>query len=157
MNRSGVRWNSSRRKSFVSSTHWAQKPTTPRSLNAWWRQRRSWRKFASKFKILNKQFFRTGILFVISAPSGAGKTTLLDGLRLTPDSIYSVSCTTRAPRTGEVDGEDYHFITEPEFLTRVEAGEFLEHAKVHDRYYGTLMKPLVNNLKNGVDVLVDID
>ena len=106
---------------------------------------------------MNKQFSRSGILFVISAPSGAGKTTLLDGLRLTPDAVYSVSCTTRAPRTGEVDGEDYHFITEPEFLARVKAGEFLEHAKVHDRYYGTLLKPLVNNLKNGVDVLVDID
>jgi guanylate kinase len=106
---------------------------------------------------LNKQFSRTGILFVISAPSGAGKTTLLDGLRLTPDAVYSVSCTTRSPRTGEVDGEDYHFLSEADFSKRVKAGELLEHAKVHDHHYGTLLKPLVTSLKNGVDVLVDID
>ena len=118
---------------------------------------RNWRKSASKSKTLSKQFTRTGILFVISAPSGAGKTTLCDALRQTPDFVYSVSCTTRPPRAGEIDGEDYHFIAERDFAARVEAGDFLEYAKVHGRYYGTLRKPVIANLQNGVDVLIDID
>jgi guanylate kinase len=106
---------------------------------------------------LSKEFTRSGILFVVSAPSGAGKTTLCDALRQTPDFVYSVSCTTRSPRAGEIDGEDYQFISREDFLARVEAGEFLEHAKVHESYYGTLRKPLVANLQNGVDVLIDVD
>ncbi len=106
---------------------------------------------------MNKQFSRYGILFVISAPSGAGKTTLCDALRQTPDFVYSVSCTTRPPRASEIEGEDYQFVSETDFLARVKAGEFLEHAKVHDHYYGTLLKPIISNLKNGVDVLIDID
>jgi guanylate kinase len=96
-------------------------------------------------------------LFVISAPSGAGKTTLCAALRQSPDFVYSVSCTTRAPRAGEIAGEDYHFISEPEFRARTAAGEFLEYAEVHGDYYGTLRNPLVTNLQNGVDVLIDID
>ena len=96
-------------------------------------------------------------MFVVSAPSGAGKTTLCDALRQTPDFVYSVSCTTRPPRAGEIEGEDYHFLSEPDFLARVEAGEFLEHAKVHGQYYGTLREPIVANLQNGVDVLIDVD
>lgn len=118
---------------------------------------RNWRKSASKSKTLSKQFTRTGILFVISAPSGAGKTTLCDALRQTPDFVYSVSCTTRPPRAGEIDGEDYDFISEGDFAARVEAGDFLEYANVHGRYYGTLRKPVIANLQNGVDVLIDID
>ena len=106
---------------------------------------------------MNKEFSRYGILFVVSAPSGAGKTTLCDALRQTPDFVYSVSCTTRAPRAGEIDGEDYHFISEPDFLARVTAGEFLEHAEVHGKYYGTLREPTLSNLQKGVDVLIDID
>jgi guanylate kinase len=106
---------------------------------------------------LSNRFSRYGILFVVSAPSGAGKSTLCDGLRQTPDFVYSVSCTTRRPRAGEIEGEDYRFISEDEFLGRVKAGEFLEHAKVHEHYYGTLRQPVVQNLKNGVDVLIDID
>src|SRR5258708_24985505 len=105
----------------------------------------------------SNKFSRYGILFVVSAPSGAGKTTLCDAVRQTPDFVYSVSCTTRPPRAGEIDGEDYQFLTEADFLARVKAGEFLEHAKVHEHYYGTLRKPLLNNLKNGIDVLIDID
>jgi len=96
-------------------------------------------------------------LFVVSAPSGAGKTTLCDALRQTPDFLYSVSCTTRPPRTGEIEGEDYCFLSKTDFLARVKAGEFLEHAKVHEHYYGTLRQPLIDNLKKGVDVLIDID
>src|ERR1041384_3636742 len=117
---------------------------------------RKWRRFASKSKTLNKQFSRYGILFVVSAPSGAGKSTLCDALRQTPDFVYSVSCTTRAPRAGEIEGEDYHFISEAEFLARVKGGEFLEYATVHGKYYGTRRQPVVSNLKKGIDVLIDI-
>jgi guanylate kinase len=106
---------------------------------------------------LSKQFVRHGILFVISAPSGAGKTTLVEALRQTPNLFYSVSCTTRAPRTGEIDGEDYQFLSDKDFRARVEAGDFLEHARVHGDYYGTLRKPVVTNLKSGVNILIDID
>jgi guanylate kinase len=106
---------------------------------------------------LNRQFSRYGILFVVSAPSGAGKSTLCDALRQTPDFVYSVSCTTRPPRAGEIEGEDYYFISEDEFRARGAAGEFLEHANVHGKYYGTPRTPVLNNLKNGVDVLIDID
>jgi len=102
-------------------------------------------------------FSRTGILFVLSAPSGAGKTTLTTSLRQKPDFVYSVSCTTRAPRPGEINGEDYYFLEEEDFLARVAAGEFLEHATVHGRHYGTLKQTVIDQLIHGVDVLIDID
>jgi guanylate kinase len=103
------------------------------------------------------QFHRLGILFVVSAPSGAGKSTLLNALRQTPDFIYSVSCTTRAPRPGEIDGEDYHFVSAEEFQRRLAAGEFLESAHVHGNSYGTLRGAVIEQLRVGVDVLIDID
>jgi guanylate kinase len=106
---------------------------------------------------LSNQFSRRGILFVVSAPSGAGKTTLVEALRQTPNLFYSVSCTTRAPRTGEVDGEDYRFVADADFRARVAAGDFLEYAHVHGDYYGTLREPVLTNLNNGVDALIDID
>ena len=106
---------------------------------------------------MSKQFTRSGILFVVSAPSGAGKTTLCDALRQTPDFVYSVSCTTRKPRAGEIAGEDYQFLSEQEFLRQIDAGEFLEYAKVHEHYYGTLRGPIRANLESGVDVLIDVD
>jgi guanylate kinase len=106
---------------------------------------------------LSKQFTRLGILFVISAPSGAGKTTLVEALRKTPSFFYSVSCTTRAPRAGEIDGEHYRFLSTADFHARIEAGDFLEHAKVHGDCYGTLREPVLTNLEKGVDVLIDID
>jgi len=106
---------------------------------------------------LSSKFSRYGILFVISAPSGAGKTTLVDALRETAEFVYSVSCTTRPPRTGEIDGEDYRFLSEQDFLAQIGAGEFLEHAKVHDHHYGTPLQPVLANLKDGRDVLIDID
>lgn len=102
-------------------------------------------------------FQRTGVLFVLSAPSGAGKTTLTTALRQKPDFVYAVSCTTRPPRRGEIDGEDYFFLGEEEFAARIAAGEFLEHAEVHGRRYGTLKKTVIEQLQNGVDVLIDID
>jgi guanylate kinase len=104
-----------------------------------------------------KQFIRSGILFVISAPSGAGKTTLVERIRQTPNLFYSISCTTRAPRTGESEGEDYLFLSDADFRDRVEDGDFLEHAQVHGDRYGTLREPVVTNLKCGRDVLIDID
>lgn len=100
---------------------------------------------------------RKGILFVISAPSGAGKTTLISSLRHKQDFVYSVSCTTRAPRPGEVHGEDYFFLTQEEFQNHIEAGDFLEHAEVHGRFYGTLKSNVLTHLMNGVDVLIDVD
>jgi guanylate kinase len=96
-------------------------------------------------------------LFVLSAPSGAGKTTLVDALRRTAEFVYSVSCTTRPARAGEAEGEDYRFLSEQEFNARARSGEFLEHATVHGHQYGTLLKPIVENLMSGRDVLIDID
>jgi len=106
---------------------------------------------------LSKQFSRYGILFVISAPSGAGKTTLVAALRQTSELAYSVSCTTRAPRAGEIDGEDYQFLSDADFRARVKSRDFLEYAQVHRDFYGTLREPVITTLKNGVDVLIDID
>ena len=95
-----------------------------------WRPKPDLIEFASNWQMLNSNFQRTGILFVLSAPSGAGKTTLCSALRHKPDFVYAVSCTTRAPRTGEIEGEDYHFLSDEEFDRRVAAGEFLEYAEV---------------------------
>jgi guanylate kinase len=106
---------------------------------------------------LSKQFSRRGILFVISAPSGAGKTTLVEALRQNPNLFYSVSCTTRAPRSGEINGEHYQFLSDADFHVKLEAGDFLEHAEVHGDFYGTLREPVLTNLNDGVDVLIDID
>ena len=100
---------------------------------------------------------RRGILFVISAPSGAGKTTLCNALRQTPDFIYSVSCTTRAPRQGEIDGEDYFFLTRERFEQRAANGDFLEWANVHGQLYGTLRETVLDHVNQGIDVLLDID
>jgi len=106
---------------------------------------------------LSKPFSRHGILFVISAPSGAGKTTVVETLRKTPSFFYSISCTTRAPRAVEIEGKHYQFLSAADFHTRIEAGDFLEHAKVHGDLYGTLREPVLTNVKTGVDVLIDID
>ena len=101
---------------------------------------------------------RLGILCVVSGPSGAGKTTLCRALSEVDDNVvYSVSCTTRKPREGEVDGTDYHFLSTEEFLERVDAGDFLEHAPVHDRHYGTLRSWVTERLERGIDVVMDID
>ena len=100
---------------------------------------------------------RHGIVFVISAPSGGGKSTLLRMLGDEPDFVYSVSCTTRQPRAGEVDGRDYHFLSVEEFERRVAADEFLEHALVHGNRYGTLKQTVQGSLSAGHDVLMDVD
>ena len=81
----------------------------------------------------------------------------MEAVRKTSDLFYSVSCTTRAPRSGETDGEDYQFLSDADFRAKVGVGDFLEHAQVHGDFYGTLREPVLTNLKNGVDVLIDID
>ena len=100
---------------------------------------------------------KTGILFLVSAPSGGGKTTLCKNLRMTPDFIYSISCTTRKPRDGEEDGMDYYFLGEKDFEQKVKTGEFLEHATVHRYRYGTLKAPILKAIESGVDALLDVD
>lgn len=101
---------------------------------------------------------RRGALVVVSAPSGAGKTTLCHEVRsLVPSLFYSVSCTTRAPRPGEVDGVDFHFTTEAEFVAMRGRDEFAEWAVVHGHLYGTPARPLESALSRGEDVLLDID
>ena len=102
-------------------------------------------------------FTRSGILFVVSAPSGAGKTTLCTNVRQTPDLVYSISCTTRPIRPGEVDGEDYFFLSKADFKKRMKAGEMLETATVYGQFYGTPKGPVLEHLAAGRDVLLDID
>ena len=95
---------------------------------------------------------------VLSAPSGAGKTTIAKRLLAEREDVgYSVSCTTRAPREGEVDGVDYHFLAMDEFQRRRAAGEFAESAEVHGRAYGTLRSEVERVLKAGRHVMMDID
>lgn len=101
---------------------------------------------------------RQGIALVLSAPSGAGKSTLVRMLREEfPNFGYSVSCTTRARRPGEVDGTDYFFVAESEFASMRDQGRFAEWAEVHGHLYGTPLDPVRTMLRNGTDVLFDID
>lgn len=98
------------------------------------------------------------VLVLISAPSGAGKTTIaLRLLETTPGMERVVTCTTRAPRGGERNGVDYHFLDREEFERRVAAGEFLEHAEVYGHRYGTLRASVVERLEAGVDVVLSVD
>lgn len=99
-----------------------------------------------------------GLLLVISAPSGGGKTTLCDAiLRSDPNTVRAVTCTTRLPREGEKDGVDYYFLEAGDFLKRVQAGNFLEHATVYGNSYGTLKSEVMGKLRQGRDVLLNID
>lgn len=101
---------------------------------------------------------KCGLLFIISAPSGGGKTTVRNRLlSMMPELFYSVSCTTRRPRSGETEGKDYRFISKEEFLKRREQGEFLEWAEVFGSCYGTPLKDIDEALSHGRDVLLDID
>jgi guanylate kinase len=101
---------------------------------------------------------RRGTLFVVSAPSGAGKTTLCREMRLRlPDLAYSVSVTTRAPRPGEINGSDFTFVNETEFKAMLDRGELAEWASVHNNLYGTPAAPMEAALREGRDVLLDID
>lgn len=101
---------------------------------------------------------RAGVVLVLCAPSGTGKTTLVRRLREEfPQFAYSVSCTTRAPREGEVDGRDYHFLTHEEFVRRRDAGFFAEWAEVHGNFYGTPLAATLATIEAGQDLLFDID
>jgi len=98
------------------------------------------------------------LLLVISAPSGAGKTTLCQALLAQDPSLTrAITCTTRAPRPGEQDSVDYHFLEPATFQRRVAAGEFLEHAQVHGHSYGTLKSEVLDRLRQGRDVLLNVD
>ncbi len=101
---------------------------------------------------------RRGLLIILSSPSGAGKSTLARRLRAWDPSIaFSVSATTRPPRDGEVDGSDYHFVTEEDFKRWVSEGEMLEHARVFGNYYGSPRGPVAEAVEDGHDVLFDVD
>ena len=100
----------------------------------------------------------SGILYIISAPSGSGKSTLVNEMRkFVPKLEFSISYTTRSPRGSEQNGREYYFITNAEFEEMLARGEFLEHAKVFDNYYGTAKSVLAQASRRGNDVLLDID
>ncbi len=99
-----------------------------------------------------------GTLFIVSAPSGAGKTSLVRALRQAHSGLaVSVSHTTRAQRPGEEHGRDYFFVSQDEFARMIEAGEFLEHARVFDNFYGTARSTVEAALAGGKDVILEID
>lgn len=99
-----------------------------------------------------------GILFVVSAPSGAGKTTLVRLLMERDRQVrHSVSCTTRAPRPGEQDGREYHFVDIPAFCAMRDRGEFIEWAEVHGNFYGTSRVWIESQMQAGCDMLLEID
>jgi guanylate kinase len=100
-----------------------------------------------------------GTLYVVSAPSGAGKTSLVRALLDSTggDLVLSVSHTTRAPRPGEVDGRDYHFVDAEAFRCMIDDGAFLEHARVFDNYYGTARQGIEAQRARGRDVILEID
>ena len=101
---------------------------------------------------------REGIIFILSAPSGTGKTTLIKGLRAVyPDIRLSVSFTTRARRAGEIHGRDYYFVRSTKFAAMKAKGDFAEWAKVHDFFYATPRRPLDQCVRDGQDILLDID
>ncbi|MCR9113649.1 MAG: guanylate kinase [Rhodobacteraceae bacterium] len=101
---------------------------------------------------------RRGLLIILSSPSGAGKSTLSRRLRdWDPTISFSVSATTRTPRDGEIDGQDYHFLSETQFKRDVAAGEMLEHAHVFGNFYGSPKGPVQAAIEAGRDVLFDID
>ena len=99
-----------------------------------------------------------GNLFVVVAPSGAGKTSLVaELLKREPNIHLSISYTTRAPREGEKDGREYHFVDKPAFEKMIAAGDFLEHANVYGNYYGTSKRWIEHELAGDHDVLLEID
>ena len=99
----------------------------------------------------------SGKLFILSGPSGAGKGTICKRLLEETELEFSISMTTRAPREGEIHGQHYYFVDEEEFVRRIEADGFLEHAQVYGRRYGTPKEPVIEKLEKGIDVILEID
>ena len=109
-------------------------------------------------KDMADKIVRRGLMLVMSSPSGAGKTTISRELmRLDDNLIMSVSATTRAPRSAEVEGKDYFFVDHDGFKNMLEENEFLEHAEVFGNFYGTPRGPVEAALSKGQDVLFDVD
>lgn len=105
-------------------------------------------------KFLSKQ----PLFFVVSAPSGGGKTTVCNNLLAhNPNLVRAITCTTRPPREGEVDGKDYYFLSKATFEQKRDAGEFVEWANVYGNFYGTLKKEILERLRAGMDVIVSVD
>ena len=101
---------------------------------------------------------KTGTAIILSGPSGVGKSTLVAAVRrMMPELEFSVSCTTRTPREGEEHGKAYYFLSREEFAEKLAAGEFLEHAEVFRNCYGTLKSEVLNRIRRGEEVLLDID
>ena len=101
---------------------------------------------------------RLGSAIIVSGPSGVGKSTVCGRVRENmPDLKFSISCTTRQPRTGEVDGVHYYFISREEFEKRIANDEFIEYARVFDNIYGTLASEVIERVSRGEDVFLDID
>ena len=99
-----------------------------------------------------------GSMLMIVAPSGAGKSTLVNALLESDHSLQlPLSCTTRAPRAGELDGRDYVFVSEQVFMAKQAAGDFLEHAQVHGNWYGTSRSWIESQMQKGNDVILEID
>ncbi len=110
-----------------------------------------------EYKVIEEKK-KKGMLVVVSAPSGTGKTTLCHMLvKEIERAVYSISVTSRVPRSKEVDGKDYFFVSEDEFKKMVTENKLLEWAMVHDRYYGTLSELVNGNLKIGKHIILDID
>jgi guanylate kinase len=101
---------------------------------------------------------KEGAIIAISAPSGTGKTTIVKRIiKEFPNLVYSVSATTRKKRNNEINGEDYYFLTENEFLEKIKKNEFVEWEKVYDYYYGTFKRFIEENIKNGKSVILEVD
>jgi len=99
-----------------------------------------------------------GLLYVVSAPSGAGKTSLCRAITDTLENLtHSISYTTRKPRNGEIDGRDYHFVSQDRFQSMIHAGDFAEWAEVHSNLYGTSRRMLDDMISKGIDIILDID
>ena len=101
--------------------------------------------------------FKRGGMFIVSSPSGAGKTTLVKKISKNKNFFISISHTTRSPRPNEKNGKDYYFISKNHFKKLIKKGQFLEHAKVFDNYYGSSKKIVIKKLKEKKNVLFDID
>ena len=105
-----------------------------------------------------KEIKRLGIALIVSGPSGSGKSSISrEVMKRHPEVAFSISCTTRPPRSGERNGVDYHFLSVEDFRKKIEAREFIEYAQVHGNFYGTLKSEVEKRVTQGIDVILDID